>query len=88
MPRSLSWWEDEANREEAIDILRKAGNLDEQEVAASYAFSRKIPFFETTGKLSKAQLGSLMNVLITMGELQAPLPMERIALPGVSEIGQ
>jgi len=86
--RSLAWWLDDANRQEAIDILRKAGSLDEQEVAASYAFSRKIPFFETTGKLSKTQLGSLMTVLIAMGELQAPLPMERIALPGVSEIGE
>lgn len=86
--QSLSWWLDEANRQEAIDILRKTGNLDEQEVAASYAFSRQIPFFETTGKLSQTQLGSLMKVLIAMGELQAPLPMERIALQGVSEIGE
>jgi NitT/TauT family transport system substrate-binding protein len=84
--KSLAWWLNDANRREAIDILRKAGNLDEQEVAASYAFSRKIPFFETTGKLSQAQFGSLMQVLIVMGELQAPIPLERIALQGVSEI--
>jgi NitT/TauT family transport system substrate-binding protein len=84
--KSLAWWLDDTNRQEAIEILRKAGNLDEQEVAASYAFSHKIPFFETTGKISQAQLGSLMKVLIAMGELQAPIPLERVALPGVSEI--
>lgn len=27
-----------------------------------------------------------MNVLVAMGELHAPLPLERIALAGVSEI--
>jgi len=84
--KSLAWWLDDANRDEAIAILRKAGNLDEQEVAASYAFAHKIPFFETTGKLSQAQFGSLMKVLIVMSELQAPIPLERIGLAGVSEI--
>jgi ABC-type nitrate/sulfonate/bicarbonate transport system substrate-binding protein len=86
--KSLAWWQDDANRGEAIEILRRAGNLDEQEVAASYAFAHKIPFFETTGKLSHAQFDSLMKVLIAMGEFVAPIPLERIALPGVSEIAQ
>jgi ABC-type nitrate/sulfonate/bicarbonate transport system substrate-binding protein len=86
--KSLDWFLDEGNRQEAIEILRKTGNLEEKEVAQAYAFSRQIPFFETTGKLSRKQLGSLMNVLMAMGELRAPLPMERIALEGVSEIGE
>jgi ABC-type nitrate/sulfonate/bicarbonate transport system substrate-binding protein len=84
--KSLDWFFDPANRQEAIAILMKAGNLDEQEVAQAYDFTKKIPFFETTGKLSKAQFESLMNVLVRMGELKAPLPLERIALTGVSEI--
>jgi len=86
--KSLAWWLDDAHRDEAIAILEKAGNLDEQEVAASYTFAHKIPFFETSGRISQAQFGSLMQVLITMGELAAPIPLERIALPGVSEIAQ
>lgn len=84
--KSLDWFFDGANRQEAIEILRKAGNLDEAEVAQSYDFTKKIPFFETTGKLSKAQFESLMNVLVKMGELKAPLTLEQIALTGVSEI--
>jgi len=83
---SLQWFLDEKNRQEAIDILRQAGNLEEAEVVQAYQFTKKIPFFETTGKLSKAQFASLMNVLIQMGELKAPLSLEQIALPGVSEI--
>lgn len=86
--KSLSWFLDAANRAEAIAILRKAGNLDEQEVAQSYAFTHQIPFFETTGKLSHAQFDSLMKVLVDMGEIKAPIPLERIALTGVSEIAQ
>lgn len=86
--KSLAWWQDDAHRDEAIAILRKAGNLDENEVAASYAFAHKIPFFETTGKLSHAQFDSLMQVLIAMGELAAPIPLEHLALEGVSEIAQ
>jgi NitT/TauT family transport system substrate-binding protein len=84
--KSLDWFLVDANRQEAIEILRKVGNLEEQEVVQAYAFTKKIPFFETTGKISKAQFASLMNVLVAMGELKAPLPLERIALPGVSVI--
>jgi ABC-type nitrate/sulfonate/bicarbonate transport system substrate-binding protein len=84
--KSLAWFEDDKNRDESIAILRKAGNLEEKEVAEAYAFSRKIPFFERTGKVSKALLGNLMKVLMSMGELQAPIPMEKVALRGVTEI--
>ena len=84
--KSLDWFLDPSNRDEAIAILRKAGNLDEQEVVQAYAFTRKIPFFETTGKLSHAQFDSLMKVLVEMGELKAPIPLERLGLPGVSVI--
>ncbi len=84
--KSLQFFLDDKNRDEAIDILQKAGNLDRQEVIESYDFSRRIDFFERSGKLSPKLLGSLMQVLIQMGELSAPLPMEKIALQGVSQI--
>ena len=61
--------------------------LDEKVIALSYAFGQKIPVFETTGKLSRTLLGNLMKVLIAMGEIQKPIAMEKIALAGVSEIG-
>src|SRR5262249_50320297 len=44
--KSLAWFLQDNNRDEAIAILRKAGNLEEQEVAQSYAFAHQIPFFE------------------------------------------
>lgn len=85
--KSLAFFEDPANREESIDILRKVSKLDEKVIALSYAFGQKIPVFETTGKLSRTLLGNLMKVLIAMGEIQKPIAMEKIALAGVSEIG-
>ena len=84
--KSLAWFEDDKNRDESIAILRKAGNLEEQEVAEAYAFSRRIPFFERSGKVSKALLANLMKVLMGMGELSGPIPMDKIALQGVTEV--
>lgn len=84
--KSLQWFLDDKNRDEAIDILQKAGKLDRQEVAESYDFTRKIPFFEPSGKLSPVLLGNLMKVLIAMGEIAAPIPIEKLALPGISQI--
>lgn len=85
--KSLAFFLDPANKQEAIDILQKAGNLDRQEVVESYDFARRIDFFDTTGKVSRKLLGNLMTVLVAMGELKAPLPMAKIALPGVTQIG-
>jgi ABC-type nitrate/sulfonate/bicarbonate transport system substrate-binding protein len=85
--KSLTWFLDDANRAEAIAILEKEGNLQEQEVTNSYNFARKLDPFEKTGKLSTTQLGALMKVLVDMGELQKPIPMEKIGLAGVSQIG-
>jgi ABC-type nitrate/sulfonate/bicarbonate transport system substrate-binding protein len=85
--KSLAWFLDDANKEEAIDILQKAGSLDRQEVVETYDFSRHIDFFETTGKVSTKLIGNLMTVLIKMDELKAPIPMEKIALQGVTQIG-
>ena len=85
--KSLAWLLDDANRADAIAVLQKEGNLQEQEVVNSYNFFRKLDIFEKTGKLSRKQLGSLMAVLVQMGELQKPIPMEKIGLDGVSQIG-
>jgi ABC-type nitrate/sulfonate/bicarbonate transport system substrate-binding protein len=85
--KSLAFFESPANREEAIEILRNVSKLDEKVIIKSYDFSRRIPFFETTGKVSKSLLGNLMKVLIAMGEIQHPIPMEKIALEGVTQIG-
>ena len=85
--KSLAFFEDPANRQESIEILKNVSKLDDKVIVASYAFSRQIPFFETTGKVSRSLLGSLMKVLIAMGELRHLLPMEKIALEGVTQIG-
>ena len=83
----LAFFLDPANRQESIDILQKAGNLDQQEVIESYDFAKRINFFDTTGKVSPVLLGNLMKVLIAMGELKAPIPMDKIALQGVTQVG-
>jgi NitT/TauT family transport system substrate-binding protein len=85
--KSLAWFLDDANRADAIAILVKEGNLQEQEVARSYDFARKLDPFEKTGKLSRKQLGNLMTVLVQMGELTKPIAIETIGLEGVSQIG-
>jgi len=85
--KSLAWFLDDKNRAEAIAILQKASNLPQEEVAESWDLTRKIPLFETTGKVSKTLIGNLMKVLIAMGQLSVPIPMEKIALAGVTQIG-
>lgn len=84
--RSIGWFYDEANRGEAIDILIKAVNANREDVVQSYDFFRQIEFFEPTGKVSRTHLQNLVTVLKGMGDVSPTLTVDRLVLPGVTEL--
>jgi NitT/TauT family transport system substrate-binding protein len=85
--KSRQWFQDSANRDQAIAILRQEGKLQESETAASYDFARKIAMFDTDGSVSTAQMTSVMKSLKQMDEMPEAIGMDRIALAGVTRVG-
>jgi NitT/TauT family transport system substrate-binding protein len=84
--KGVAWFADERNRDEAISILAVAGNLKPDEVAKSYDFFRKGGFFEPTGRVSRAKLRAVADVLVSLGDLPNDISIDRLLLPGVTKV--
>ncbi|MFL4977800.1 MAG: ABC transporter substrate-binding protein [Xanthobacteraceae bacterium] len=84
--RSVAWFEDDANRAEAVKILVTASGLKQDDVEKAYDFMRKGGFFEPTGKVSRSKLASLTNAMASLGDLSGSIDLNRVFLPGVTQV--
>ncbi len=86
--KSFAWFNDDANRDAAIDLLAaemKTTNRDD--VAKSYDYLRKIGFFDPSDVISKTRLNALMDEMTAIGDTQGKVPMDKLLLDGVSHVG-
>jgi ABC-type nitrate/sulfonate/bicarbonate transport system substrate-binding protein len=84
--RSIAWLYDPQNREEAVQILMKVSRIKQAEVEQAYDFLIKGKYFEPTGKVSKAKLGRLLEALKALGDIPQDFSVERLFLPGVTQV--
>ena len=87
LDRSIAWFNDDANRGEAVKMMVEASKLKPDEVEKSYDFFRKGKFFEPTGKVSRQKLGALIDALVSLGDAQK-IEVEKLVLPGVTQISE
>jgi NitT/TauT family transport system substrate-binding protein len=85
--KSVQWFLDPNNRQEAIDIMVEASKLNPEVIAKSYEFLRSRPFFESTGQISKAKMVALLGALKQLGDFQASTDVEHYVLPGIAQLG-
>jgi NitT/TauT family transport system substrate-binding protein len=85
--RSVAWFEDGGNRNEAVQILVAASKLKQEDVEKAYDFMRNGHFFEPTGKVSKSKLASLAKAMVSLGDLPGAINVDRVLLPGVTQVG-
>lgn len=83
--KAIAWFNDDANRAEAVRMMVEASKLKPDEVEKSYDFFRKGKFFEPTGKISRKKMGALIDALVSLGDAQK-IEVERLVLPGVTQI--
>jgi ABC-type nitrate/sulfonate/bicarbonate transport system substrate-binding protein len=84
--KSVAWFYDTANREEAVAILMQAAKTQRDDAARSYDFFQKIQFFAHDGKVSPSQLSKTVELLRQLGDLDQDIAVDRLILPGVTEI--
>jgi ABC-type nitrate/sulfonate/bicarbonate transport system substrate-binding protein len=85
--KSIAWLADTANRAEAIAILVKRAHATPGDAAASYDFKRRIAYFEPGDQVSRSQLQNLITIEAGQGYVDKALTVERLALPGLTELG-
>lgn len=86
--RSIDWFQDRANRDEAIRMMVAISKLDAADVGKAYDFLHDKNLFEPTGKVSKKKLGSVVEALRELGDLPADFAVERVLLPGVTQVAE
>jgi NitT/TauT family transport system substrate-binding protein len=84
--KSVAWFEDDRNRNEAVQILAVASKLKQEDVERAYDFMRNGHFFEPTGKVSRSKLTALAKAMVSLGDLPDTIDIDRVVLPGVSEL--
>jgi NitT/TauT family transport system substrate-binding protein len=84
--KSVEWFYDDKNRDEAIAILSSASSLKPDDVAKSYDFFRKNGFFDRTGSISRKKMEALIDALASLGDVQAKGNIERFVLTTVTKI--
>ncbi len=84
--KSVAWFDDPAHRAEAVDVLVKVGKATPEDAEASYDFLRRIGYFEPGDRVSRSGLKSLIDAEVARHLVDPGLTVERLVLPGVTEV--
>jgi len=86
--KAILWLEDPANRREAIDIMLAVSSLKPTDVEKSYAFLHDGHFFETSGKISRAKLGKVLEALQELGDIPPTMAVDSLFMPGLTQVSE
>jgi NitT/TauT family transport system substrate-binding protein len=84
--QSIAWFNDEAHRSEAIELLVDSAHARKEDADASYDLLRRIDYFEPTSKISRRKLQNLIDVGRSLNGVSAAFTPEQLALPGLTEL--
>jgi NitT/TauT family transport system substrate-binding protein len=85
--KSVAWFLDPKNRQEAIDIMVEASKLSPDVIAKTYEFLRSRPYFEPTGRISKGKMGALLTAVKELGDFHGSTNVADYVLPGIAQLG-
>jgi len=86
--RSVDWFYDERNRQEAVTMMATVSKLKTEDVEQAYDFFRNGGYFERSGKVSRVKMSSLLEALKTLGDVQAATNLDRFFLAGATQLSE
>ena len=84
--RGVDWFNEDANRSEAVDILQKVSKADRVDVEATYDLYRKLQVFPRKGSLVDGQIATIIKALQEVGELDGSPDLARFIDPQIAAI--
>jgi len=81
--KSVAWFNDPANRAEAVDILVKEMKSPRPPVERSYDFLRKINYFAPNNDVSRSRLQNVINAMKALGDIKGAITPQRVVMPGL-----
>src|SRR6266851_3731825 len=82
--KSIAWLA--SHRDEAIDLLVKVGRSSREDAGASYDYLRRIEYFEPSSRVSRTKLHNLIEVEKRAGNVDPALAIDRLVMPGITEL--
>ena len=64
----------------------KVARSSKEDAEASYDYLRRIEYFEPTSKVSRAKLRNLVTMEQHAGSVAASFDIEKLAMPGLTEL--
>ncbi len=86
LDRSVAWFDDSANREEAIALLMREMKSPRAPVARSYDFLRKINYFAPDNDVSRSRLQNLINAMRALGDIKGGIAPDKVVMPGLAHL--
>jgi ABC-type nitrate/sulfonate/bicarbonate transport system substrate-binding protein len=85
--KSVEWFYDEKNRDEAIDMLQKLMKSNRDEIAQSYDYLRRIGYFARSDTVSRKRIENLIAAMRAIGDLQGvTVTPDQLVIPGLTKV--
>jgi NitT/TauT family transport system substrate-binding protein len=86
LDKSVAWFDDTANRDEAVDILTREMKSPRAPVERSYDYLRKIGYFAPSNGISRARMQNLINTMKALGDIKSDITPDKIVVPGLTRL--
>jgi NitT/TauT family transport system substrate-binding protein len=84
--QSMAWLLDQRNRAAAIALMVEATRQKPEDVAKAYDFLLGRNFFDASGKVSRTKMNAMLAALRELGDITPDLNVDRLLLPGVTQV--
>ena len=84
MAKGVDWFNDDAHRSEAIEILVKRSGLSPADVGATYDYYRQLKVFDHKGSIELAVVGNLIKAMQEMNDFDGPRDISRFITPDIT----
>jgi hypothetical protein len=83
MAKGVDWFNDDAHRSEAIDILVKRSGMSPADVGATYDYYRQLHVFDHKGSIESDVVGNLIKAMQQMDDFDGPRDISRFVDPDI-----
>jgi NitT/TauT family transport system substrate-binding protein len=84
--QSMAWFLDTRNRAAAIALMVEATRQKPEDIAKAYDFLLGRNFFDASGQVSRTKMNAMLAALRELGDISGELNVDRLVLPGVTQV--
>jgi NitT/TauT family transport system substrate-binding protein len=86
MSKGIDWFYQDANRDEAVDILIKQSGSSREDVEATYDYYKSLHIFDRKGLMQASTVGNLIKAMQDIGDLEGSLDVNRFIDPEITDL--